>query len=586
MKKWISGVVVFIFFVMLSNMVWGSSVRKDKILAMAESMSKDAYVQGEVIVKFKQGILEKESSDIHRSIGAQVIRRIKRLRIEVIKIPKDMTVIEAIKKYMENPAVEYAEPNYKRRILIIPNDPYFSQQWSLHNEGKMMNAVADADMDMPEAWDIKTGSKDFVVAVIDTGIDYGHPELGPNMWTNEDEIANNGIDDDNNGYVDDTIGWDFGDKNNDPMDNYGHGTHVAGIIGAVGNNGKGISGINWKIRIMALKVADENLEISDSNIIEAIDYAVKNGANVINASLGGYGYSQSMYDIISDADKKGVLFIAAAGNETNDNDLKPIYPASYNLANIISVAASDQDDQLADFSNYGKKSVHVVAPGNHTLSTMPRDRYTTGYDTWEGTSMAAPHVAGLAALLMDYYRHFDIYQIKKLIINFVDKLPQFNEYVSSGGRVNAYNSISALLKPENLTSEAVDSKVKLKWIDKATGEEGYKVERKAEGESSFQVIATVKPTDTQVITATTVEPNTMEFVDNNVEVKKSYTYRVRAFNSIGYSEYSNETTIVVPSGGGGGGGCSVTPIHNVGLDMSFFLLIAIISVWLARKRWV
>ncbi len=550
---------------------------KNRVLATLESVSEDAYKPGEVIVKFREGVVQAQAVQLHRSLGAQVVRQINGLGIELVRLPEGVSVKEAVQQYMADPSVEYAEPNYIYKIKdTFPNDTYFSQQWALHNTGQMLNAVPDADMDMPEAWDIATGSRDFIVAVIDTGVDYTHPDLALNIWINKNEVPDNGIDDDNNNYIDDIVGWDFVLDTNQPFDALYHGTHVAGIIGALGNNEMGITGVNWYVRIMPLKAGDENGLLYLDAILDAIHYAADMGADVINASYGGYAFSQSQYDAISYADSKGVLFVAAAGNETNDNDLNPVYPASYDLPNIISVAASDQDDQFATFSNYGATSVDVVAPGNHTLSTWPTYVQPLGYETIEGTSMASPHVAGLAALLMDYYRNFDIYQIKATIESFVDKLPQFNGYVASNGRVNAYKALSSLLVPSGLVSTASDSTaVKLTWQDNATGESGYRIERKAEGEASFQQIATVGA-------------DTTEYTDTNVEAGKTYTYRVIAYNSIGESpQYSNETTITVPTTtiSSGGGGCAIVASDtHTALDIGLILGAVIALLWLRRQR--
>ena len=532
---------------------------RNRILAGLESASPGSYLPGEVIVKFRDDTAGSRSVAVHQQIGAAVLRKLGGPgNAELVKIPRGMTVSEAVQQYMADPAVEYAEPNYIRHIQsTFPNDTYFSQQWSLNNTGQTMNAVPGADMDMPEAWDITTGSRDFVVAVIDTGVDYGHPDLGLNIWRNTDEIADDGIDNDSNGYIDDIIGWNFVDDDNDPLDDNLHGTHVSGIIGALGNNATGVTGVNWKVRIMPLKVCNANGGCTDADIADAVNYAADNGANVINASLAGHAYSQSVYDAINYAKGKDVLFVAAAGNgggpfcndgNANDDDLFRCYPASYNLDNIISVAASDQDDQFASFSNYGAISIDVVAPGNHTLSTWPTYLFPQGYDTLEGTSMASPHVAGLAALLMDYYRHFTIYQIKGLIETFVDRLPQFNGYVVSGGRINAYRALSSLLMPTGLIAiTEAPSYIKLKWVDHATGEDSYGIERKAAGESVFSTIDTI-PADSE------------EYTDTTVVAGTAYTYRVRAINSVGGSLYTNEATVTAVTGltSSGGGGCSVT----------------------------
>ena len=557
---------------------------RNRILSTVATAPADSYRPGEVIVKFKAGTVQGQAAGAHAVLGAQVIRELRGVeRAELVRLPEGMSVAEAVSLYMEDPLVEYAEPNYKRRLLAtFPNDAYFPQQWSLHNEGQTMNAVPDADMDMPEAWDVSTGSRDFVVAVIDTGADYSHPDLGLNIWINTAETPDNGVDDDGNGYIDDTRGWDFPADDNDPLDDHGHGTHVSGIIGALGNNGIGVSGVNWLVRIMVLDAMSPDGYLYDSDIVEATYYAADNGADVINASYGGYAYSQSAYDAIDYARGKGVLFVAAAGNETNNNDLYPMYPASYDLPNIISVAASDQDDQLASFSNYGATTVDVAAPGNHTLSTTPTYFYPLGYDTWEGTSMASPHVAGLAALLMDYYRNFTIYQIKALIETFVDRLPQLSGYVATGGRVNANDAIRSLLTPSGLIASTDEpTYAGLRWTDNATGEDGYIIERKAAGEASFTEIYRG---------AVGYSGGLARYTDTGVTAGTTYTYRVRAYNSIGESPgYSNEATVTVPlkKKSGGGGGCTVAsaPVSpsTAAADIALFVLPVVVFGILRRR---
>jgi len=267
-----------------------------------------------------------------------------------------------------------------------PNDPFFSNLWGLHNTGQSVNGTsgtAGADMDGPEAWDVAQGSNTFVIAVIDTGVDYNHPDLSGNIWANPGEVAGNGLDDDQNGYVDDLRGWDFVDDDNDPMDVVGHGTHVAGTIAAVGNNNIGVTGVCWQAKIMPVRALDAFGAGTDADIIAAIGYAVTKGAKVINASFGGPDYSQAQYDALANANSAGVLFVVAAGNEGANNDTTPSYPASYNLPNIISVAATDQNDNLSNFSNYGATSVHVAAPGENIYSTFPAARVTVWSDNFE-----------------------------------------------------------------------------------------------------------------------------------------------------------------------------------------------------------
>ncbi|MCK5642311.1 MAG: S8 family serine peptidase, partial [Gammaproteobacteria bacterium] len=343
------------------------------------------FVPGEVLVKFKKGTTHAKITALHSNLGAQEIRRIERIGVRRIKLPSDISVKEAVAHYKMDPNVKYAEPNYIIHFTAMPNDSAFGELWGLHNTGQQVNGVTgtqDADIDAPEAWDITTGSDNVIIAVLDSGVAYLHPEINPNIWLNNAELSGTGgVDDDNNGYVDDIYGWDFWANDNNPEDYHslGHGTHVSGTIAARGNNGAGITGVNWNAKIMALRVGGIVGSIGDAT--EAIYYAVDNGADIINASWGGPNFSQPLYEAISYANDHGVLFVAAAMNGGSDgigdnNDQTPIYPSSYNLTNIIAVAATDQDDNLTSFSNYGLASVDVAAPGENVYSTIPE--FTSG----------------------------------------------------------------------------------------------------------------------------------------------------------------------------------------------------------------
>ena len=279
----------------------------------------------------------------------------------------------------------------------LPNDTYFNLEWGLHNTGQTIQGqvgIADADIDCPEAWDLSTGNASFVIADIDTGMQWTHPDLDGNVWSNPGEIAGNGIDDDGNGYIDDTRGWDFYSVDNNPDDGDGHGTHTAGTIGAEGNNGIGVVGVNWQCKIMPLRFLGP-FGGSTSDAILAVNYAAAKGVRVSNNSWGGGGFSQGLFDAINAAKAVGHVFVAAAGNNGSNNDSSPFYPASYNLDNLISVAATDNRDNRASFSNYGAVSVDLGAPGVNVAST-----YTaSGYAYLSGTSMATPHVTGVVALV-------------------------------------------------------------------------------------------------------------------------------------------------------------------------------------------
>ncbi|MCK5643183.1 MAG: S8 family serine peptidase, partial [Gammaproteobacteria bacterium] len=264
---------------------------------------------------------------------------------------------------------EYAEPNYIYHATLTPNDTSFAQLWGLHNTALPVNGTSgtdDADIDATEAWDIVTGSNTVIIAVIDSGVKWNHDDLVGNIWSNADDPIGNG-DEDGNGYTDDIRGWDFVDNDNDPMDYNGHGTHVAGTIAAVGNNGLSVTGVCWTTKIMPLRGLNADGSGWTSDFISAIEYANAKGAHVINNSWGGGSYSQALKNAI---DASSAVVVCAAGNDGVNNDITPHYPSNYTSTNIISVAATDQDDEIASFSNYGATSVDVGAPGTNIYSTM------------------------------------------------------------------------------------------------------------------------------------------------------------------------------------------------------------------------
>ncbi|MEG4861660.1 S8 family serine peptidase, partial [Microcoleus sp. K1-B1] len=323
------------------------------------------------------------------------------------------------------------------------NDPGYSQLWALNNTGQT-GGTADADIDAAEAWDIQQGNPNLVIGVIDTGVDYNHPDLVENIWTNPGEIAGDGIDNDNNGYIDDVRGWDFAYNDNDPMDVDGHGTHVSGTIAAKGNNGVGVTGVAWNANIMPLKfISDEGFGYT-SDAILAINYATAKGVKLTNNSWGGGGFSQSLYDAINTAGQQGALFIAAAGNDYGqNNDITPAYPASYDLSNIISVASTTDTDALSSFSNYGATTVDLGAPGSGIYSTTPGGTY--GFK--DGTSMASPHVTGAAALLWSQNPTWTAQQVKNRLMQTTDPIPTLSGNTVSGGRLNINSALGGSTPP-------------------------------------------------------------------------------------------------------------------------------------------
>ena len=350
-----------------------------------------------------------------------------------IEVGTGTTVPQALAAFQSRTDVVQATPDFAITTQAIPNDPSFGSLWGLSNGGVQGSSTL-ADINAAQAWDYGTSSN-VVTAVIDTGVDYRHQDLAANIWSNADEVAGNGIDDDRNGYVDDTRGWDFASNDNDPMDDNGHGTHVAGTIGAVGNNGLGVTGVAWSALIMPLKFLDKNGSGALSDAMEAINYARVNGAKVINASWGGGGFSSALQSAITQFKNSGGVFVAAAGNESSNNTTTPAYPANY--AGVISVGASTRNDALASFSNYGT-NVQIIAPGQSILSTLPGN----AYGSLSGTSMATPHVAGAIALLWGQNPTRTAAQITDAIFANTDNVLRGSQ--STYGRLNLGKAAAAL----------------------------------------------------------------------------------------------------------------------------------------------
>jgi subtilisin family serine protease len=324
-------------------------------------------------------------------------------------------------------------PDFQLSATATTNDTSYASQWALSNRGQS-GGVVGADIRVEQAWDYGT-STSTIVAVIDSGIDYSHPDLASNIWRNSSEIPNNGVDDDRNGYIDDVRGWDFANNDADPMDDNGHGTHVAGTIGAVGNNSVGVAGVAWRVQLMPLKFLSANGSGSLSDAIEAINYARTKGAKIINASWGGGGFSSALQSAITQFQNAGGIFVAAAGNENSNNALTPAYPANY--SGVISVGASTRLDGLASFSNFGS-NVTLVAPGSSILSTLPNNRY----GTLSGTSMAAPHVAGALALLWGQNPSLTATALRQAVLNNTDNV--LRGASSIYGRLNVGKAAAAL----------------------------------------------------------------------------------------------------------------------------------------------
>lgn len=354
-----------------------------------------------------------------------------------------------VKKVLSSlPKGTLCEPNWILTSSATPNDPRLSELWGLKS--------TSYDIAAPSAWNITTGSRNVVVGVIDSGIDYSHPDLIHNIWNNPGEIAGNGIDDDGNGYIDDIHGINAISGSGDPHDDNGHGTHCAGTIGAEGDNNEGVVGVNWKVSIIGCKFLSASGSGSLAHALKCLDY-FRNlketyGVDVVatNNSWSGGGYSQSLKNAIERHNTAGILFVAAAGNESTNNDTRTTYPANYALDNVISVAALRAGGNLAGFSNYGATTVHLAAPGRNILSTVPG-----GYEIYSGTSMAAPHVTGVAALLKSASPSLTAQDIKRVILTTTTKLSSLQSKTITGGLLNAHAALLTLQPTPTPTATVV-----------------------------------------------------------------------------------------------------------------------------------
>lgn len=397
-----------------------------------------------ILIRPKSGIDPAMLTRFHTAQKAKVVRRFEKLGdIQVLRLPKQEAIRGLIAKYMQSGLVEYAEPDYRVHLAVTsPNDPKFvdGTLWPLNNTGQNGGA-ADADIDAPEAWDTLTCASNMIVAVVDTGVRYTHEDLAPNMWVNPQDGSH---------------GVNVLNGSNDPSDDSGHGTLIAGILGAKGNNGRGVAGVAWQVQIMACKFAD-NSGGAISDAIACIEYARTNGAQVINASWGTYEFSLSLSNAIYAARDAGIIVVAAAGNDAFDDDVRPYYPASLPLDNVVAVAATTRSDELYSLSNIGATNVHLAAPGREIYSTC--FSADDAYSTDEGTSMAAAFVSGACALLRARYATETHQQVISRLLAGTDSLPSLAGKCVTGGRLNLRKALGPadILPPRLTTLPTADS---------------------------------------------------------------------------------------------------------------------------------
>jgi subtilisin family serine protease len=426
--------------------VRGLSLIAALVVAVAMWASCASAFADELIVRFEAGLSAAERAAIRDEAGTELQRTMPLPGMQLLDVEPGESAGAAQRALEREEGVLYAEPNATRRAFLRPNDPYFPMLWAMENTGQSIGGApgsADADTDAGEAWDANV-SGGVVVAVVDTGVERDHPDLAANAWRNPGESGagreSNGLDDDLNGKVDDWRGWDFVAGDGNPADESGHGTHVAGTIAARRGNALGVAGVADGSLVMPLRVLNAQGTGSVADVVLAYAYAALKGAKVVNLSLGSKTSSRAERDAI--AAFPGMLFVAAAGNGGadgigDDNDLDPQYPCAYLLPNVLCIAATDNRDRLAPFSNYGAHAVHLGAPGVSIASTW----LNGGYGWASGTSMATPHASGAAALLWTAAPHALPLEIKSALLAGADPAPDLSGRTVTGGRLNIVDSL-------------------------------------------------------------------------------------------------------------------------------------------------
>jgi subtilisin family serine protease len=483
-----------------------------------------------ILVKPLPGV---DLTALNMQLGVTVLRTFPGIgNLQVLQIPAGSLVADLISAYQASNLVQYAEPDYIVHLLVDPNDFRYwdGSLWAMKNTGQL-GGTPGADIKAPEGWDIQHDASSIIVAVVDTGIRLTHEDLAGNLWTNPSPSS-----------INDVHGINAITGTGDPTDDNGHGSHVSGTIGAVGNNSVGVVGVAWSVQLMALKFIDSQGNGAISDAVTCIDYARNHHANIINASWGGTGFqSTALHDSIAAARDAGILFVAAAGNSQGDNDTTPLYPASYNqeLDNVIAVASTNRNDGLSSYSNYGARTVDLGAPGEDIFSCW--NGSDSDYQYENGTSMAAAHVSGVAAVVLAHNPSAHYTTVAQSIFSGTDPLPSLQGKCVTGGRLNLYRALGVVsppptppAAPSSLTATATSSSaINLTWTDNANNEDGYTVERSTDNATFTQIAS--------------IAANSTNYSDTGLTASTTYYYRVRAFNSAGNSAYSNTASATTQS---------------------------------------
>jgi subtilisin family serine protease len=549
----------------LATVVAAAQVRPPGLVVPAISGGVRGHDGSSLLVRFNTAASPSDRALARAQVNGTLVRNYHLVQgLEHLQLHGGLSVERAAENLRRLPFVAYAHPNYVIAAVQLPDDEYFAEQWALHNTGQdslfgaFAGGTADADVDWPEAWTARIGSG-AVVAVLDTGIDYRHTDLQANVWQNAAEAGGSaGIDDDGNGYVDDLRGWDFANNDNGPLDGHGHGTHVAGTIGAVANNTRGVAGVMWNGKVMALKILDDNGYGLLSDAVDALQYAVAQGARVSNNS---WGYSEvlpeeeadhnALRDAIAAAGSQGHLFVAAAGNDGINTDFAPHFPSSFNLDNIIAVTATDNNDQLAWFASFGPATVDLAAPGDYVFSTYKLFGGSLDDYAWlSGTSMSTPHVAGVAGLLFGLQPGWTYQQVRQRILATARSVAALAGTSVTAGVLDVRAALDGVPSaggggpgptippptPGGLTArDQQNGSALISWTD-VTGETGYQLEREKRNKRGTYG-GTVSLQASASATSLVDQPGAGDF-----------RYHIRSYNSAGYSSWGVWVEVKITSG--------------------------------------